>query len=312
MPISSWFDQALQDLRFALRQLRRNPGFAAVAIATLALGIGANTAIFSVVRGVVLAPMPFSEPDRLAVVMQRNLTQNYDADVSYLDFLDWQRNSRSFEQMAAYSREDFDLTNPGPPEHVGGAGVTAGFFQTLGVQPVLGREFTSADEVHGGAPVAIISDQMWADRFARSPAVLGQTLTLDGVSYRIIGVLPRGFSLIKSAAVYVPEAQGDPLVVNDRTSHGLWTLGRLKPGVTIEQAHVEMNSVQENLNRLYPALDHGLETTVFSGLLFGVNAVDPLTFITVAVALTAVALVACYVPARRATKVDPIVALRCE
>ena len=143
------------DLRYALRMLRKNPGFTAVAVLTLALGIGANTAIFSVVQGVVLAPLPYREPNRLVVISLNNLTLKHDTALSYADFLDWQREARSFQQMAAliFVGQDYDLTSPGTAEHLNGLEVSSGYFSTLGVKPVLGREFTPQEDVQGGAPV---------------------------------------------------------------------------------------------------------------------------------------------------------------
>ncbi|HLW97425.1 MAG TPA: ABC transporter permease [Candidatus Acidoferrales bacterium] len=255
-------EEFVEDVRHGLRLLRKSPGFAAVAIFTLALGIGANTALFSVVQGVVLAPLPYQEPDRLVVVWQKNLTQNYDASVSYPDFLDWRRNSQSFARMAAITPQSFDLTGPGTAEHLEGDEVSAGFFELLGAQLELGREFSPAEEWHGGPPVAIISDQMWTNRFARSPQTLGQFVTLDGLDYTIVGVLPSEFHFLGNADVFVPAGQEDPLILNDRTIHSWACIARLRPRMTVEQAQVEMDGIQENLNRLYPAVDRGLATTL--------------------------------------------------
>ena len=252
-----------QDVRHGMRLLRKSPGFTAVAMLTLALGIGANTAILSVVQGVLLAPLPYSQPDRLVMALQKNLKQNYDADISYPDFLDWRRTSQSFVQMAAFTPQSYDLTSPGSPEHVGGNNVSAGFFSMLGVKLALGREFSPSEDVHGGAPVAIISEQMWAIRFARSPRALGQFVTLDGVDYTVVGVFPADFQFLDTVAeVYVPVGQGDPLTQNDRTAHGFACIARLKAGVTVAQAQAEMDGVQENLNQVYPTMDRGLATTV--------------------------------------------------
>jgi len=257
-----WLRDFFQDVRFGLRMLRKSPGFAAVAVLTLALGIGANTAIFSVVEGVVLAPLPYRQPDRLTVVLQRNLTQNYDADLSYLDFLDWQKNNHSVQEMAAYQQLGFDLTSPGSPEHLDAAAVSANFFHVLGVNLALGRQFLPAEDVQGGARVAIITDALWAEKFSRSPNVLGQTLTLDGANYSVVGILQPGFSFAYKSDVYVPAGQGDISLLNDRSIHGTACIARLKDGVTLEEAHADLNRVQGNLNQLYPTIDRGLATTV--------------------------------------------------
>ena len=148
----------MADIRYALRQLRKSPGFTLVAIVTLALGIGANTAIFSVVQGVLLAPLPYFQPDRLADVWLYNRALKYPTYLSYPDFFDWQRSAGSFQQMAAFAPQGYDLTGPGTAAHVNGQQVSSGFFNTLGVKLALGREFTRDEDRHGGAPGVIISD----------------------------------------------------------------------------------------------------------------------------------------------------------
>jgi predicted permease len=249
-----------QDVRFGLRQVRRNPGFTAVAILTLALGIGANTAIFSVVEGVVLAPLPFNEPDRLVIVWDINLTLKRIMSASYPDFQDWQRNSQSFQQMAALNFQDFDLTSPGAPEHLVGWQVSANFFSTLGENLTLGRDISPEEDKFGGPPVVIISDRLWRDRFAGSAAALGKVVALNGVDHTIIGVLPLGFHVFEDIAdVYTPLGQGDPMDMNDRSIHpGILSIARLKPQVSIGQAQADMSAVQENLDQTFPAVDRGL------------------------------------------------------
>ncbi len=253
----------LQDVRYALRQLRKSPDFTIVAVLTLALGIGANTAIFSVVKAVVLAPLPFRQPDRLVALWQNNLTLKHLIDGSYPDFLDWQRNAKSFQQMAAVSFQGFDLTNPGQPEHVNGKEVSAAFFGTLGVKLQMGRDFSTEEDKRGGAPGVIISDRLWKDRFARSPEALGKSVTLDGVDYAIVGILAPGFHFVgEDADVYTPLGQADPLVYGDRTVHPIFSIGRLKEGISLGQAQGEMSAVQATLDRTYPAADHGLGAAV--------------------------------------------------
>jgi predicted permease len=250
-------EQFAQDVRFGVRALRKNPGFAIVAVLTLALGIGANTAIFSVVENAVLAPLPYPQPDRLVRVSESrpNLKQ---MDISHPDFQDWQRNARSFEQMAALTWREYDLTSPGVAEHLDGMEVSSGFFATLGVKPVLGRDFSPAEDQPHGAPAAIISDRLWKDRFASSPQVLGKSVILDGVDFTIIGVLQPRFHFWTDADVYTPLGQGEPLSYSDRTIHGIAGIARLKPGISIGQAEGDLSAVQENLDRLYPAADRNL------------------------------------------------------
>src|SRR3984957_17754858 len=241
-----------QDLRYALRQLRKSPGFTAVSVFTLALGIGANTAIFSVVEGVVLAPLHYREPDRLVMVWENNprFPRVWD---SYPNFQDWQRSAGSFQQMAALREQQIDLTFPGAPSHIKASQISSGFFSTLGTELALGREFTPQENQPGGAPVVVISDRLWRERFGGGPEALGKSVTLDGVDYSIIGVAPPGFRLNLDADVFTPLGQLDPLILNNRGSHdGIFALARLKPGVNIPQSQAEMSTIQSRLDRLYP------------------------------------------------------------
>jgi predicted permease len=244
--------------------LRKSPGFTAVAVLTLALGIGANTAIFSVVQGVVLAPLPYREPDRLVVIWLNNLTLKHDTVLSYADFLDWKRDARSFEQMAALISigQDYDLTSPGTAEHLDGLEVSSGYFSTLGVKPVLGREFFPQEDVQGGAPVVVISNRLWKERFQGSPQILGKPVTLNGIDYAIAGVLPAEFHFWADADVYTPLGQANLVDLGTRTTHDIACIARLRPDVNIGQAQAEMNTIQEHLDQLFPNEERGLETDV--------------------------------------------------
>ena len=241
----------MHDLRYALRQLHRNPGFTLVAVLTLALGIGVNTGIFSVVEGVLLAPLHYYEPDRLVMVWENNprFPRVWN---SYPNFQDWQRSAHSFEQMAAFRPQGIDLTAPGAASHLNSSQISRGFFRTLGVELALGREFTPQEDQRGGGLAAIISNHLWRERFAGSHQVLGKTVALDGADYAIVGVAPPGFHLEYEADVYTPLGQLDPLILNDRGTHdSLFTLARLKPGVSVSQAQGEMSAIQSRLDRLY-------------------------------------------------------------
>ncbi len=261
-PIATWFDSVLADCRYAIRALGRSKGFALVAIFTLALGIGATTAIFSVVQGVVLRPLPYNEPDRLVLVWLYNQTLKNSTYLSYSDFLDWRRNSRSFARMAAFAPQGFDLSSPGTPEHLSGQLVSWDFFRTLGVKPALGREFTSAEDVYGGAHVAIVSNRLWKMRFGGRVQALGKSMTLDGVSYTIVGVLPPGFRFLADADFFIPLGQSDALLLGDRTTHDIACVARLRPGVSIKRSQGDMDAVQADLDRLYPNEERGLGTMV--------------------------------------------------
>jgi predicted permease len=256
-----WLEQLLQDVSYGVRGLRKNPGFAIVIVLTLALGIGANTAIFSVVRGVVLAPLPYPQPDRLVMVWESRPNVKT-LSTSYPDFLDWQRNARSFGQMAALTSRNYDLTSPGMPQHLDGMEISSGFFSTLGVGLAMGHDFTPADDLPHGTPAVIISDRLWRDRFESNPEALGKSILLDGAEYTILGVLPPGFRFLADADVYTSLAQGEPLFYDDRTIHAIVGIARLRPGVSIAQAAGEMSAVQENLDRLYPVADRNLGTNV--------------------------------------------------
>src|ERR1700719_2829068 len=248
----------LRDVRYALRQLRKSPGFTSVAVVTLALGIGANTAIFSVVEGVVLAPLPYFEPDRLVMVWENNprFPRVWN---SYPNFQDWQRSARSFQQMTAFRQQGVDLTSPGTPSHLNSSQISLVFFSTLGVELALGREFTPQENRHGGAPAAVISHRLWQERFAGSHEVLGKTVTVDGVNYSIVGIAPTGFRLEDEADVYTPLGQLDRLILNDRASHaGIFTFARLQPGVSVSQGQAEMSTIQNSLDHLYPDANRDL------------------------------------------------------
>jgi predicted permease len=247
------------DVRFAARMLGKNPGFTCVALLTLALGVGANTAMFSVVEGVLLAPLQYFQPDRLVMVWENNPRFSR-VWVSYPNFRDWQRSARSFQQMAAGMEQGVDLTGPGAPAHLTGEEISSGFFGTLGVELALGREFSPQEDRRGGAPVALISNRLWRERFGASPQVLGKYVTLDGTDYTVVGVLQSGFSLgHQYADVYMPLAHSDPLILNDRAAHGgIFSLARLGSGVTVAQSQAEMNTIQNGLDQVYPAANRDL------------------------------------------------------
>ena len=232
------------------------------AIATLALGIGANTAIFSVLEGVVLKPLPFPQPDRLVIVALFNRSLGYATYLSYPDFLDWQRTARAFEQIAAFGNDGFDLTAPGSAEHLDGKEVSANFFSTLGVRLAFGRSFSAAEDKIGGAPAAIISNRIAQQRFG-GPAALGRTLVLNGVDYTVVGVLEPGFRFEeKQADVYTPIALRNPIYINDRSVHDILCVARLRPEIGVGQALAEMNTVQENMDQLHPDTERGLGASV--------------------------------------------------
>ena len=257
----TWLERLFTDVCFAVRALRKNPGFTIVAVLTLALGIGANTAIFSVVQGVVLAPLPYPQPDRLLMVMESRPGLNQ-TGISYPDFQDWHKSSLSFAQMAALTSRSYDLTAPGTSEHLDGLEVTSGFFATLGVNLVRGQEFSPSEDRPHGAETVVISDRLWRERFASNPEVLGGALTLDGVDYTIIGIVRPDFRIWSDVDVYTSLAQDEPLLYSDRTIHSIVSIARMKPDVSMGQAQGELAAVQANLDLLYPAADRNLGVNI--------------------------------------------------
>jgi putative ABC transport system permease protein len=253
----------LRNIRYALRSMRRSPGFAATVVLTLALGIGANTAIFSVLEGAVLAPLPYREPDRLVLLLIYNRALGYPTDLSYPDFIDWQRDARSFQEMAAFASQGYDLTTPGAPERVDGLQVTAGFFRTLDVKMALGRGILPEEDRTGAMPAAVISQRLWRERFASSPAAIGRIVTLNDVEYTIVGVFRPEFRFdIHHADVYTSLGRRGPLFATDRSIHDVASIARLRPGITLRQAGAEMNTLQEHIDQLNPDTERGLSAYV--------------------------------------------------
>ncbi len=256
----------LQDLRYALRQLRKSPGFATVTVITLALGIGANTAIFSVVNGVLLNPLPFHDASRIVSMFEA--TPNFfKGSISYPNFLDWQRDNGSFEAMAAYRSTDGSITGVGQPENVHAQRVSATFFPILGVNPILGRNFTREEDRRGASPTALISEGLWKRKFASDRNVIGQRLIVAGQPRTIIGVIPASFRLhvfnFRTADVY--EAIGeetDPTFYLRDSYRGMDAIGLLKPGVTLAQARDDMKRVNAGLAAAYPDVNGNIKANI--------------------------------------------------
>jgi predicted permease len=256
----------IQDLKYGLRMLAKNPGFTAVAIITLALGIGANTALFSVVNGVLLNPLRYAEPGRLVAVYSRDATFNR-SSTSYPNFLDWVRDNRSFSALAAYRQDDFNLTGMGEAERVPVEMISASFFPALGVKPVMGRPFLPEEDQVGAAPVALISEGLWKRKLGSSPEALGKSLTLNGTVYTIVGVIPADFHYTSgnfhASDVYVPIGQwNDPTFRDRKVNMGMNAVGRLKPGVTFDQAKTDMEALGRHLAEEYPEADKGTGITL--------------------------------------------------
>ncbi|HEY7856332.1 MAG TPA: ABC transporter permease [Terriglobales bacterium] len=264
--------QLLRELRYGLRSLRQAPAFAAIAILTLGLGLGANTAIFSMVDAVLLRPLPFPQPDRL--IEARESSRNFPSmSDSYPDFLDWAADTHSFTGLAAYRNTDDVLTHAGTPAIVSGQDATAQYFDVLGIKPELGRTFTPAEDRVGAPDVVVIADRLWRERFGTNPAVLGMTMDLDARPRTIIGVMPRGFPGLaagEDAAQYWLPLGAEATKASGlmfRGSHqGLDVLGRTKPGVTLAAARADLESVARALSQQYPKSNTGVGVTVGSYL----------------------------------------------
>ncbi|MDQ2839577.1 MAG: ABC transporter permease, partial [Acidobacteriota bacterium] len=258
-------DRFLRDLRYASRSLGKTPAYATAAILTLALGIGANTAIFSALDGVVLKPLPYPEPDRLVIVALYNRMLKYATYLSYPDFLDWQRGARSFDRIAAFESVGFDLTNPGAPEHVAGYEISSGFFSTLGVNLALGHSVSPEEDRFGGLPAVVISNRLWQERFHGSTSAIGKSITLNGVGFTVVGVLPPTFRFEDQATdVFTPIGRFAPIFLSDRTVHSILCIARLAHGIGIGQAQPEMNTLQEHIDELNPTTEKGQGTSVIS------------------------------------------------
>ena len=250
-------DEMFQDLRYGFRMLLKNPGFSAVIVLTLALGIGANASLFSVVNGVLLNPLPYPQPDQL-ITLHQSKPNFATGAIPYPNFLDWKKENQTFSAMALSRGSSFSLLGAGEPERVGGRRVTAEFFSVLGVQPALGRNFAPAEDERGAGPVVLISAALWQRKFSSSPDAIGKSLTLDDKSYAIIGVLPASFSLYQGTDVYVPMGQwNNPGLQNRSAALGLHGIGRLKSGVTLAQAQADLDGVMRRLADAYPDANRG-------------------------------------------------------
>jgi predicted permease len=257
-----WLEEFLQDLRFGARTLRKNPGFTAIAVLTLALGIGANTSLFSVVNGVLLNPLPYPNPEQL-VTLHESKPNFKTGSISYPNFRDWQKDNHTFSAMAITRTYTFSLTGRGDAEQLRARFISSDFFSVLGVNPVLGRTFVTGEDEIGGPPLVVIGAGLWKRKFGASPDVLGKTLTLDGKDYTIVGVTPAAFDLflrsVRITEVYVPIGQwNNPLLPRRGAGLGIHGVGRLKPGVTFEQATANLERISQNLATAFPDTNNGI------------------------------------------------------
>jgi putative ABC transport system permease protein len=250
---AKFFVDLWHDLRYGLRALAKNPGFTAVAVVTLALGIGANTAIFSVVNTVLLRPLPFKDPERLVMVWEDASKHGFPRDTpAAANFVDWREQNRVFEGMSAIAEESFNLTGAGEPERIDGRRVSANLFALLGVEPRLGRAFLPEEDSPGAGRVVVISHALWQRRFGSDEKIVGKAVTLNGESYMVVGVMPPGFQFpSREDELWVPIAF-TPREAASRQRHYLEVVARLKPGVSVGQAQAEMNNISARLQQQHP------------------------------------------------------------
>jgi predicted permease len=287
--MNSW----LQDLRYGARMLARSPAFTAIAIATLALGIGANTAIFSVVDGVLLRPLPYEKPDRLAFLWEKTPDVPY-AMVAYPDYVDFRAQSRAFQEIAVYNRyRNLNWTGGGVPERLPTALVSANLLKTLGIRPAIGRGFFESEDRPGAEPVVLLGHGFWVRQFGGDRSVVGRTLTLDGKSYTVVGALARDYPYPSRVDLWVPlGAFLDAGMLNRQNHPGLVGIARLKPGVPIEEARTELTGISGRLQQTYPESNAGVGVQLAPMGEVAVENVRP-TLLLLLGAVTLVLLIAC-------------------
>lgn len=247
-----------QDIKYGARMLLKNPGVTIIVIIALALGIGANSAIFSVVNAVLLRPLPYEESDRLVFLNEKSSKLD-EMSISYPNFTDWRNQNQTFEKMGVYNRASYNLTGSGEAERIVTGQMSADLFSVLRVNPLIGRVYNNEEDKPGGTPVVVLSYALWQRRFGGQAGVINQAITLNGRSYTIIGVMPETYAYPSRVEMWVPVGQlSDQTSWQSRGNHpGLYGVARLKPGVTFEQAEADMNNVAANLAQQYPDSNSG-------------------------------------------------------
>ncbi|MFZ0214161.1 MAG: ABC transporter permease [Candidatus Acidiferrales bacterium] len=262
-----------QDLGYGFRILRKSPAFAAIAIITLALGIGANTAIFSFVDAWLIKPLPYPQADRLMVLLSHDKKKGWTSNqvTSTADYLDYQKQQTSFEQTAAWTSWNFNLTGDGPPTLVEGGRVSWNFFETLRMKPMLGRTFTADEDTAGGGHFAILSQGLWQSRYASDPKIIGRNIKIDGESYAVVGVMPGTFQfpLLGVANMWTPLALTDKERA-DRNNSWFSAFGRLKPGMTQNQASAESAAIFARIEKQYPQTNTNI-TSLASSMIYEIG-----------------------------------------
>ncbi|HEU4797016.1 MAG TPA: ABC transporter permease, partial [Pyrinomonadaceae bacterium] len=253
----------LQDITYGLRWLRKNPGFTLLAVLTLAVGIGVNTAMFSVVNAVLLQPLPFAEPERI-VWMAESGPEVADRWVSYPNFLDWRARNQVFETISAFRGFSVNITGTDKPENLDARIVSSGYFKVMRATPILGRDFTDADDQSGAQPTTILSYKFWQKRFGGDPNIVGREILLDDKAHVVIGVMPESFTHHGPPPLWVPMGLQNWKDRDVRVAGNV--IGRLKPSVTIDQARADMNRIAQELFREHPVTNAGADSVVVVSL----------------------------------------------
>src|SRR5579871_3685985 len=257
-------ENVVQDIRYALRQLGKNPGFTIVAAITLALGIGANTAVFSVIHSVLLKSLPYPDAQSLAVLNEYS-ERNGGMSVSWMDFGDWQTQASDFESMSVYHQRHFVFTGLDKPDQLRAGEVSSSFFSLLGMHPILGRTFAPEEDKAGATPTVVLSYGFWRSHLSGDSGIVNRTILLDGTPYVVVGVLPADFRFFQSRTdVYIPAAlKGNDPNWLDRGNHqGYQVLARMRPGVSLAAARSSLQTIMKRLQQQYPASNDGINATV--------------------------------------------------
>lgn len=280
------------DIRFALRQLRQNPGFASTAVLVLALGLGAGIAIFAFVDAALIKPLPYRDPSRIAALFESmSLGARY--HISYLDYLDWKRMNQVFSSLEVYDDDGFSLATPGGPQIIDGAMVSDGFFRTLGVKPALGRDFRTGEDLPGSAHIVLLSDEVWRNRYGARADIIGQSVSLNGIANTVVGVLPADFHFapLAAAGYWIPLSVS-PGCLHERGCHSFSGLARLRDGITFQAAAANMKQIADQLARQYPDADAERGATVLPLSEIIVGSLRPILLVLLAGALVLL-LIAC-------------------
>src|SRR5713226_9494777 len=256
-------DTLSRDFRYAIRNILNRPGFTAIAVITLALGSGANSAIFSTINALLIQPLPFPDLDRVVAIWDKDPGRGYEHnEVAMANYLDWRAQNHSFEQLALYRWWSTTLTGVETPERIQGFLVTANFLDAVNVRPIKGRNFSEEENQPGKDAVAIITYSLWQRRFGADPNIVNKTITTNGITRTVIGVMPEGFNFPKASEIYAPLPLS-PELMRSRGSHSYYVIGRLKPGASLQSSQADIDTITARLATQYPETNTGLGANVY-------------------------------------------------